>query len=34
VERFDLSRDPERAPENRIAKRRAADLARRRASLF
>jgi len=34
VERFDLSRDPERAPENRVAKRRAADLSRRRASLF
>jgi len=34
VERYDLSRDPERAPENRIAKRRAQDLSRRRASLF
>ncbi len=31
---FDLSSDPARAPENRIAKRRAAELAKRRARLF
>ena len=34
VKAFDLGRDTERAPENRIAKRRAADLAARRARLF
>jgi hypothetical protein len=34
VEAFDLSADPERAPENRIARRRAAELAKRRATLF
>ncbi len=34
VDSFDLSRDPERAPENQIAKRLAAQLAKRRAQLF
>jgi hypothetical protein len=34
VEAYDLARDPERAPENRLAKRAAAELARRRAELF
>jgi hypothetical protein len=34
VEAFDLSSEPARAPENRIAKHRAAELARRRARLF
>ncbi len=31
---FDLAADPQRAPENRIAKRRAVELAKRRARLF
>jgi hypothetical protein len=34
VDGFDLASDPARAPENRIAKRRAAELAQRRARLF
>lgn len=34
VNAFDLAADPQRAPENRIAKRRAAELAKRRARLF
>lgn len=34
VDAFDLSADPARAPENRIAKRRAAELGKKRARLF
>ncbi|HET6437640.1 MAG TPA: TRAP transporter TatT component family protein [Anaeromyxobacter sp.] len=34
VEAFDLGRDPGRAPENRLAKSKAVELARRRALLF
>jgi hypothetical protein len=34
VRAFDLSRDPDRAPENRLARRRAEELARQRARLF
>ena len=34
VSAFDPARDPERAPENRLAKQRAGELAKRRARLF